>query len=188
MKKENVIILLIVTFVAGFLAGAGGGIKFYAREHGPEPAAMRAEAAVRAVDAGEVRRLEAAVQNSPQDLRALVALGNLYFDANQYPKAINVYRRALAVDPNNPDVRTDLGIMYRALNDYDGAIREFREAARLDPTHKNSRFNLGVVLQHDKKDMDGAITAWEEFLGVEPSGERAEMARVEVRQLKTLAK
>jgi cytochrome c-type biogenesis protein CcmH/NrfG len=67
-------------------------------------------------------------------------------------------------------------------------VREFREAARLDPTHKNSRFNLGVVLQHDKKDVDGAIAAWEDFLKVEPAGERAEMARAEVQQLKALAK
>jgi hypothetical protein len=44
------------------------------------------------------------------------------------------------------------------------------------------------VLQHDKKDMDGAIAAWEDFLKVEPSGERAEMARAEVQQLKALAK
>jgi tetratricopeptide (TPR) repeat protein len=78
--------------------------------------------------------------------------------------------------------------MYRAVKDYDGAIREFREAARLDPTHKNSRFNLGVVLQHDKKDINGAIAAWEAFLKVEPSGERADMARAEVQQLKALAK
>ena len=188
MKKENVIILLIVTFVAGFLAGAVGGIKFYSREHGKNPTSMRAETASRVFDTDEAARLEAAVRKEPQNAQALIALGNLYFDANQYPKAIDVYLRALAIDPKNPDVRTDLGIMYRAVNDYDRAVREFREAARLNPAHKNSRFNLAVVLQHDKKDMDGAIAAWEDFLKVEPSGERAEMARAEVQQLKALAK
>ncbi len=188
MKKENVIILVIVTFVVGFLAGAFGGIKFYSREHDKNPTSMRAEAAPRVLDTDEAARLEAAVRKDPRNGQALINLGNLYFDANQYPKAIEVYLRALAVDPKNPDVRTDLGIMYRAVNDYDRAVQQFREAARLSPTHRNSRFNLGVVLQHDKKDMDGAIAAWEDFLKVEPSGERAEMARAEVRQLKTLAK
>lgn len=188
MKKENVIILVIVTFVAGFLAGAIGGIKFYSREHGNSPTGMRADAAPRVLDTDEAARLEAAVRKDPQNTQALIALGNLYFDANQYPKAIEVYLRALAIDPKNPDVRTDLGIMYRAVSDYDHAVQQFREAARLSPTHKNSRFNLGVVLQHDKKDMDGAIAAWEDFLKVEPSGERAEMARAEVRQLKALTK
>jgi tetratricopeptide (TPR) repeat protein len=188
MKKENLIIVLIVVFVAGFLAGAVAGIEFYAREHAKEPTGMQAEAAPGAGDTDHGGMLEAAVRNAPQNAQALIALGNFYFDANQYRKAIDTYLRALAVDPNNPDVRTDLGIMYRAVKDYDRAIREFREAARLDPTHKNSRFNLGVVLENDKKDTDGAIAAWEDFLKVEPSGQRAEMAGAEIRQLKAVAK
>jgi cytochrome c-type biogenesis protein CcmH/NrfG len=188
MKKENVIILLIVTFVAGFLAGAVGGIKFTSREHGNNPTSLRTDAAPRVIDTDEEARLEAAVRKDPQNTQALVTLGNFYFDGSQCRKAIDVYLRALAIDPKNPDVRTDLGIMYRTVNDYDRAVGEFREAARLNPTHRNSRFNLGVVLQHDKKDPDGAIAAWEDFLRVEPSGERAEMARAEIRQLKTLTK
>jgi tetratricopeptide (TPR) repeat protein len=192
MKKESVIILLIVTFVAGFIAGAVSGIKFYAKEkagsqvtqagtpaqgNGPAP-----------VSAEEVNRLEGIVRNEPTNLQALVALGNLYFDSNQYQKAIDAYERSIAINPNDADVRTDLGIMYRAVKDYDRAIKEFREAARIDPAHKNSRFNLGIVLQHDKKDIRGAIAAWEDFLRVEPSGERSSTVKNEIEQLKSLAK
>lgn len=65
MKKENVIILLIVTFIAGFLAGAVGGIKFYAREHTTEPAAVQADAAPHPFSADEAARLEAAVRKDP---------------------------------------------------------------------------------------------------------------------------
>ena len=36
MKKENVVILLVITFVVGFVAGGVSGIKFYAR-HGARP-------------------------------------------------------------------------------------------------------------------------------------------------------
>jgi tetratricopeptide (TPR) repeat protein len=192
MKKESVITLLIVTFVAGFIAGAVSGIKFYAKEkaggqvtqagtpaqgNGPPP-----------VSAEEVNRLEGIVGKEPTNLQALVALGNLYFDSNQYQKAIDAYERSIAINPNDADVRTDLGIMYRAIKDYDRAIKEFREAARIDPSHKNSRFNLGIVLQHDKKDIRGAIAAWEDFLRVEPSGERSSTVRGEIEQLKSLAK
>jgi cytochrome c-type biogenesis protein CcmH/NrfG len=188
MKKENVIILLIATFIVAFAAGAISGIRFYAREGKKNLTSDRTEAAPHAVGTGELNRLKAVVLKDPRNLQALVALGNLYFDSNQYPKAIDAYRKALALDPKNPDVHTDLGIMYRAVTDYDRAIKEFREAARLDPTHKNSRFNLGVVLQHDKKDLDGAIVAWEDFLKVEPSGERANMARTEIEQMRGRAK
>lgn len=193
MKKETVIIIVIVTFIAGFVIGAATGIKFYAREHqgttaggaAPESPAGNGQ---RVVSAEEINRAEALVKKEPQNLQGLITLGNLYFDSNQHQKAINTYQRALAIDPKNPDVRTDLGIMYRAVKDYDRAVQEFREAARQDPAHKNSRFNLGVVLQYDKKDINGAIAAWEEFLKVEPAGERAPMVRRELEQLKGLAK
>jgi tetratricopeptide (TPR) repeat protein len=136
----------------------------------------------------EIDRAEAIVAREPRNFQALVELGNLYFDSKQPGKAIDAYERALAIDPRNPDVRTDLGIMYRAVKDYDKAVKEFREAARLDPNHKNSRFNLGIVLQEDKRDFEGAIAAWEDFLRVEPSGEQAAKAKAELEQLKGLVK
>lgn len=192
MKKESVVILLIVTFVVGFIVGAVSGIKFYSKEKasgqaaqgGPPPQGSGASP----VNPEEINRLETIVRNEPTNLRSLVALGNLYFDSNQFHKAIDAYERSLAIDPRNPDVRTDLGIMYRAVRDYDRAVKEFREAARLDSAHINSRFNLGIVLQNDKKDITGAVAAWEDFLRVEPSGERASSVKRELEQLKSLAK
>ncbi|OPY68228.1 MAG: Tetratricopeptide repeat protein [Syntrophorhabdaceae bacterium PtaU1.Bin034] len=187
MKKETVIIVIIVTFVAGFLAGAISGIKFYAREHGGTAHVnMPVEGSSQPVSTDEINRLEAIVRKEPKNARALVELGNLYFDSNQPQKAIDAYERSLVLEPGNPDVRTDMGIMYRAVKDYDRAIKEFREAARIDPGHRNSRFNLGVVLQNDKKDLEGAVAAWEDFLKVEPPGERAETVKAEIQQLRRL--
>lgn len=193
MKKESVIILLIVTFVAGFIVGAVSGIKFYSKERGSGQVTQAGPAPAQGngsppVSPEEVGRLEATVRSEPTNVQALVALGNLYFDSNQYLKAIDVYERSLALDQKNPDVRTDLGVMYRAVKEYDKAVYQFREAARIDPSHKNSRFNLGIVLQHDKKDVQGALAAWEDFLRVEPSGERATAVKGEIKQLKELAK
>ena len=182
MKKESIVILAIVIFVAGFVAGAITGIKFYAKEHGDEALRPPApeESTPQAVSGNEIGQWEAVVKKEPQNLRALVSLGNLYFDSHQPQKAIAVYERALAIDPRNPDVRTDLGIMYREIKDYDKAVREFREAARMDASHKNSRFNLAIVLQQDKKDIEGAIAAWRDYLRVDPTGERSAMAKAEL--------
>ena len=195
MKKESVIILAIVVFVAGFIVGAISGIKFYASEHHQEAVTQPAPAepapqqvAPPQVSTQEIDQAEAAVQKDPQNLQALVTLGNLYFDSHQPQKAIPVYERALAINPKNPDVRTDLGTMYREIKDYDMAVKEFREAAQIDPSHKNSRFNLAIVLQMDKKDIKGAIAAWQDFLRVDPAGQRSAMAKAELDQLKALEK
>jgi cytochrome c-type biogenesis protein CcmH/NrfG len=195
MKKESVLILVVVTFIVGFVGGAVSGIKFYAREHrGGEAGAVAAPGqaapgnAPHTVSAEDISQAEAVVRKEPQNFEALVNLGNLYFDANQQQKAVGVYERALAINPKNADVRTDLGIMFRGLKDFDRAAKEFRQAASDDPSHKNSRFNLGVVLQYDKKDIKAAIAAWEDYLRVEPAGERATTVRSELEQLKALAK
>jgi tetratricopeptide (TPR) repeat protein len=189
LKKENVIILLIVTFLCGFIIGAVSGIKFYADTHkASDSPPMSQDGGVQTLAPGDIARAENAVAREPRNLQALVSLGNLYFDSNQPAKAIIAYERALAIDSQNADVRTDLGIMYRAVKDYDKAIKEFREAARMDTKHKNSRFNLALVLQEDKKDLKGAAAAWEEFLRVEPSGEQAAEARAQLGRLKDLMK
>jgi cytochrome c-type biogenesis protein CcmH/NrfG len=195
MKKDKAILLILVAFLAGFIIGAISGIKFYAaqrgetaavpheHEGGPPPGPQAKQNLTQ-----EIAQLEDLLKRDPNNLQALVSLGNAYFDTNQYNKAIDVYQRALKVDPKNADVRTDLGIMYRSIKDYDSAVREFRQAAKDNPTHINSRFNLAIVLQSDKKDIPGAISAWEDFLKVEPAGQRAGMAQAQLEQLKSLAK
>ena len=190
MKKESVVILAIVIFVAGFVAGAVSGIQFYAREHrnGESSKPAPEESAPTSVNRDEISRWEEVVHREPKNLAALVSLGNLYFDSHQPNKAIAAYERALAIDPRNADVRTDLGIMYRETKDYDRAVREFREAARIDKSHKNSRFNLALVLQEDKKDIQGAISAWRDYLRVDPTGERSAMAKAQLEELQGLVK
>ena len=190
MKKESVVILAIVIFVGGFVVGAISGIQFYAKEHrnGDSRRPAPGENIPQAVNQDEISQWEAVVQKEPKNLPALVSLGNLYFDSHQPNKAIAAYERALAIDPKNPDVLTDLGIMYREIKDYDRAVKEFREAARIDGSHKNSRFNLAIVLQEDKKDIQGAIAAWRDYLRVDPTGERSAMAKAELEELRGLAK
>jgi tetratricopeptide (TPR) repeat protein len=81
----------------------------------------------------EIKLLKAALEKDLNDLPTLIDLGNAYFDTDQYPEAIDAYSKALAIDPKNPDVRTDMGIMYRRLGQVDKAIQAFRQAAQDQP-------------------------------------------------------
>jgi tetratricopeptide (TPR) repeat protein len=184
MGRDRLIIFVILAFLVGFVLGAVSGISFTVKERGGQAPAAQGQAQ----PAMQARELETIVQREPKNVQALVALGNVYFDSNQHAKAIDAYERVLAIDPKNVDVRTDLGIMYRNTGDFDKALKEFREAVRQDPLHKNSRYNIGVVLENDKKDLPGAIKAWEEFLKIEPRGERADAVRAELAKLKDLSK
>jgi len=128
------------------------------------------------------------LKEDPKNLKALIELGNAYFDTDQVEKAIEVYTKVLEIDPNNSNVRTDLGIMFRKKGNFDRAVSEFKRAAQADPGHINSRYNLGVVLLHDKGDLKGAISAWEEYLKVEPAGPRADNIRTQMGKMKEMIK
>ncbi len=190
MQKSNAILLIAVALLVGFVIGAITGIEFSSKEL-PRPAAQTNRAASenpKIVSGDDLSHLQSILKEDPGNLQALISLGNQYFDSNDPQKAIDMYQQALKIDPANADARTDMAIMYRNLKDYDRAVKELREAALHDPKHANSRFNLGIVLLHDKKDYKGALMAWEEFLKIEPTGERADTIRQRLGQLRSMAK
>ncbi|MHB1456014.1 MAG: tetratricopeptide repeat protein [Armatimonadota bacterium] len=116
--------------------------------------------------------------NGMNNFTMLVGVGNQMFDAERPMMAIAAYEKALKIDPNSADIRTDLGTMYLAVGRADDAIAQFREAIRIDPKHENSRYNLGVAYLQGKHDSKGAIKAWDDYLQTFPnSGNAAKVQR-----------
>ena len=198
MKKETVILYVVIALLVGFTSGATVGILWVTKggektamvqkpqmtQPGAPPPAPPARSSIEA--ASQIQTLKGIVKKDPKNLPAWVELGNLYFDTDQSKEAIEAYRQYLAIKPDNPDVRTDMGIMYRKLGEFDRAIEEFKKAAQSDPRHINSRYNLGLVLLHDKQDMKAAIKAWEDYLKVDPKSERAQRIRAQIEKMKTM--
>jgi cytochrome c-type biogenesis protein CcmH/NrfG len=204
MKKETVILMVVIAFLVGFITGAT--VAILRGTKGAEKAAMvqkpqmappgapapalpaPAPPARDSVEvASQIQTLKEIVKKDPKNLPAWVELGNLYFDSDRPKEAIEAYSRYLAAKPDNPDVRTDMGTMYRKLGQFDKALEEFRKAAQSDPKHVNSRYNIGLVLLHDKQDMKGAIMAWEDYLKVDPNSERAQRIRAQIEKMKAMS-
>jgi cytochrome c-type biogenesis protein CcmH/NrfG len=200
MKKETVILSVVIAFLVGFITGATvailkgkkGAVRSVAVQPPPTDPATAPVAPPPGPSPAEVnakiQALKDIVQKDPKNLSALVELGNLYFDTDQSKEAVEAYSKYLAIKPDNADVRTDMGIMYRKLGDSDRAIQEFRKAAQTDPAHANSRYNIGVVLLHDKQDIKGAIKAWEDYLKADPNSERAERVKAQMERMRAMVK
>jgi len=123
--------------------------------------------------------LLARLKADPQNADLLTSIGNLYYDAKQYPIAIDYYGRVLKAKPSEADVRTDLATAYWYMGDADTAIAEFNRALTYEPQKANTLFNLGVVKWQGKKDAAGAVADWEKLLAANPMYEgRAEVARM----------
>jgi len=107
----------------------------------------------------EIDRLEKVVQANPTDAASLLHLANLLHDnglrdTRYVGRAIEMYKRYLALNPDNPDARVDMGICYFELARtdsihsaqlYETAAREMEAAFASHPTHQTAAFNLGIV-------------------------------------------
>jgi len=108
------------------------------------------------------------VNKNPADYDSLVKLGNLFYDAQQYPSAIPYYERALAIHPENPDVRTDMGTAYWYSGNADKAIAAMETSLKYRPGHPQTLFNLGWIQWQGKSNPKAAVAAWEKLLKTNP--------------------
>jgi tetratricopeptide (TPR) repeat protein len=111
------------------------------------------------------------LKSNPNDPELLASLGNLYYDAQQYPSAIQFYNRVLAIRPADTAVRTDMGTAYWYMGNPDLAIAQFDKALTYAPNNPNTLFNRGLVKWKGKKDGASAIADWNQLLAANPNYE-----------------
>ncbi len=182
--KGRAAILLLICLVAGI--GVGWLIRGFQKPPvtGAVAAATVATTAVNGNDSAPqmsgAARLEdvadsqaapllARLKSNPNDPEVLISLGNLYYDAQQYPNAIQFYNRALTIRPADSAVRTDMGTAYWYMGNADPAIAEFDKALTYAPNNPNTLFNRGLVRWKGKKDGTGALADWNQLLAANPN-------------------
>ena len=131
----------------------------------PSPAEMQKMADTQA--APLVENLKA----DPNNVGLLESIGNVYYDAQQYPAAIDYYQRALKVEPANAGVRTDMATAIWYTGNADAAIAEFQKSLSYEPNKSNTLFNLGIVEWQGKMDIDKATATWQKLLDTNPNYE-----------------
>ncbi len=167
--------IAIIALVA-FLAGAAV-TWLIMREHSApiEPPTFVAQ--------GPAGLVESPVAAAPPDVsqlppgQAAVTLGNWNYDHKNWPKAIELYQRAISLGINNPDVRTDLGNAFRFSGEPRKALEQYKIAQRQNPQHENSFFNAATLYAQVLNEPMNAIGALQDYLRRFPNGEKAGVAR-----------
>lgn len=124
------------------------------------------------------------LKSSPNDAALLANVGNIYYDAQQYPAAIGYYQQSLKLQPANADVRTDMGTAYWYAGDADSALTQLGQALQYEPNKANALFNLGIVKWQGKMDVEGAVAAWQKLLKTNPNYEGKEKVEQLIAQAK----
>jgi Flp pilus assembly protein TadD len=130
----------------------------------------------------ELSALRARVKANPGDLAAIVGLADMYFDAGKFDQAAAYARRALALDPGNPDVRTDYATALHQTGHDLEALAQLDTVLAQRPKFVQALFNRGVVLQAIGRRTD-AVAAFRRFIAAAPNDPRVVDARGTIDEL-----
>ena len=130
VKKQTLYLAVAAALITGFLGGVVFSVyRAPVDNHQHQTAGENKEAAE------AIASLEKAVQDNPKDAQALIQLGHAYFDTGQAKQAIEVYVKALALEPGKVDVMTDLGVMYHQDNQHQKYPTCDPESSDVFPVH-----------------------------------------------------
>jgi len=151
--------------------------------NGPSAQQASVNRVKQAADAQAAPLLEK-LKSDPGNADLLTSTGNVYYDAQQYPVAIDYYARVLKIKPSDTAVRTDLGTAYWYIGNADAAIDEFNKALAYAPNNPNTLFNLGLVQWKGKLDAVAAIANWQKLLATNPAYEEKDKVQQMIREAK----
>jgi tetratricopeptide (TPR) repeat protein len=135
----------------------------------------------------QIENYKEILKKDPNNLQALINIGNLYFDTRQDLLAIEHYQKALVLDPRNVNVRTDMAVCFRRTGNPDRAVEELKKAISMDTRHAQARYNLGIILIHDKNDVEGGVRAWEALLENVPNYPYRDSLKSEIERMRGMA-
>ncbi len=116
----------------------------------------------------EINALKERVQKDPKDVQAWARLANIYQDSGMFEPAIEFYKRASELQPDNANLLTDTGICYQELKQFDTALELLERAQKADPSHWQSLYNIVVVAGLDLRRFDRADAALAQLQQLRP--------------------
>lgn len=130
----------------------------------------------------ELTTMRARLKANPNDLAALVTLAGMYADAGKFDQAEAYDKRALALDPGNPDVRTDYaGELHATGHDLD-ALAQLDVVLKARPSFVAALYQRGVILAAIGRRTD-AVAALRRFIAAAPNDPRVPDARTMIDDL-----
>ena len=172
------VICLLVGLAGGwFIRGSQGsstGPAITASQAPNDAAAQPSPEQLKRMAEKQAEPLLARLKTDPENPDLLAKIGNIYYDTQQFPTAIEYYQRSLKAKPSDTSVRTDMATAYWYAGNPDAAISEFKHVLADEPNKPNTLFNLGVVQWQGKMDVQGALATWQKLLDTNPNYEGKE--------------
>ncbi|MBX3058196.1 MAG: tetratricopeptide repeat protein [Anaerolineae bacterium] len=130
----------------------------------------------------ELALLQEKAAASPESLSDIVALANAYAERGFWNEAIEKYKRAIELNPNDANLYNDLGTIYEELGEAKQGEDAYLTAIGLRPDHSTAYLNLGHLYE-DQQRMPEAVHAFDKCLEFSPSTQERYEARHEILEI-----
>jgi tetratricopeptide (TPR) repeat protein len=101
--------------------------------------------------AGNLAELKQQFYANPDDVEVILALANAYADLGRWEEAVEAYKIAIKLDPENGDLYKRLGVVFVALDDPDDAEDSYLRAIEHSPWDAESYNNLGELYRGQRR-------------------------------------
>ena len=136
------------------------------------------------LDTAKVAQLMERISANPNDVAALAALGDLYFQAGDYNTAGGWMAKVVAISPKDAKARLALGAAEFNLGNTTAAEKQWKQVVALDPKNVEAYYDLGFLyLSKRPVDTARAKAAWAKVIALAP---KSDVAKTVAAHLKTL--
>jgi cytochrome c-type biogenesis protein CcmH/NrfG len=136
----------------------------------------------------QVASLMQKLATNPADVPTLVALGNVYYQAGDYPTAASWMEKVLAIDPNHVDSLLAYGAASFNLEQYERAEEAWKQVLTLEVDNVEAYYDLGFLYfteQPPKTDL--ARQMWNKVVELAPESAIARTVSQHLQSLDSLA-
>lgn len=133
--------------------------------------------------------LEKIVKSKSNDaFTALAEQANKAYEAKDFEIAVTFFNKALDIKPKEINTIVDLANTYYENNQPDETIAQLHRALEINSKHAIIYYNLGIVYWQKKSDGSTALSYFEKFLELQPTGELADQVKENITQIKRQTK
>jgi Tetratricopeptide repeat len=147
--------------------GPVGGVQTTGQTPGQSPEQSLEQSPEQSIDPmAAIQQARDRLNKNPNDIHVLIFLGNANYDIQRYQEAADLYQKALDLNSDNAQVRTDRATALYRLGRSKEAIEELNLALASDYHHENALYNLGMIKLKAFNDRKGALAAWTQLKGI----------------------
>ncbi|MDP2682794.1 MAG: tetratricopeptide repeat protein [Deltaproteobacteria bacterium] len=196
-KKEILIIigLVILSLVVGVVIGKMKG-QSAKKDIASPPAAYQdkaqeaAQSPINQPPFGQydyTAQIQMVLKERPNDAKAFAEVGDIYFDQHKFIDAIEYYKKAIAMDPQDIDAYNDMGLSYHYIGKSDDGLKYVEEGIKKNPAYQRLWLTKGFILAI-RGNIADARSAWEKAYRLDPNTDVGRSAAGFLEQYKGAAK